>query len=275
MPDLKSLLDNLNINTTTGNVNNQLPTNQSVAQNFLKNIGALDLLTKNPVYSGEANTGISNQNFDPRRTEWNKEVSNTGFQNWYNTFRQSWKDMKIASEIGKMNLDAGSFGQGVLFGLNQSVEEIVDNYPSELSKLDTLREQGVINDNEYNNRLSKLQRNFNEAQTIYNKSLEKIAELESEKSDFVVSKSFAAKTQRAMQKGDDLGFVENMSYAMPQVLGSSASLMIPQMAAAFGTGFAKSAATTVASTLGVGTKAAPVIGTLVGLGSALATLVWG
>lgn len=154
------------------------------------------------------------------------------------------------------------------FGKLDDYQEIVDNAPDEIAKLESAKASGELDEDTYRARLFEINSDVAEAKSKVSEYEEDVLGQEKEISKEPVSKRYQLKSQITQAAGSSAGTWDSFRYTLPETAGSSASLMGQQLAATFGGGVAKNL---IAA--GLGALAPEPIATKIAAGTALATAV--
>lgn len=158
-----------------------------------------------------------------------KEITNGYLRNAWNSFKQGIDQIQIATGFGKFNYSM----------LGDSAADILDKYPDNLKDLNDQLSKGIIDQGEFSKQKSNLDANYQNALQEKAKFDRLKVENELEIKNEPVSKEFQFKSWLTQQAGDQGSTWDKIFYSMPQVVGSSASLMGPQLLATFGTNISK------------------------------------
>jgi hypothetical protein len=209
----------------------------------------------NPKYN---TTDMSSINVDD-------EALNSTWTNAWNNFKQGIDSIQIATEFGKMNLN-GVFGDAPY--------KILDEYDKNKATLDNLRDKGKLSAEQYNSQLEELDKNRENARRSVGKSFADIRANEVEIANEPVAKDYKIKSYLTQLQGDQSSLSDRFVYTMPQVLGSSMSLVAPQIAATFGSNITKAVIETAAASLfteGIATA----VGVIGAIGMSVAEVAYG
>jgi Trp operon repressor len=182
------------------------------------------------------------------------DISQDELTSAVNSFRRGIDQTQISNYQGKLD----------------SHQEIIDNNVRKQKKLIDLYNTKQIDKLELEIELQKINKENNEASKQISKYNSDINDNKLEMEDEYVSKIYQMKEALVQAKGGDAGLWESIAYTMPSTLGSSASLAGQTLAATFGTGLIKKAATSLATGLvggpvGEGLAIAATVGTTIGL----------
>ena len=237
-----SLLDNLrsgNVNTTFSYDPNKLP------------------FDPNPKY----NTSDTNY------INVGKQATIGGWNDWWNDLYRSIDEIQIATSKGKLEYDWD----------NLAPNAVIDEFPDRMKDLDSKLKTGRISPDAYEREKTRLTSNLNKAYQDRSSLLQDIQENEQERDDNVISAERALNKLRVQNEGVDASNTDKFLYSLPSLIGGSASLMIPQMAATFAANFARTAATTAALEAfpGIGTVGQGIISTTAGIAAAIGPVLYG
>lgn len=234
MPDNDSLKDLLSVlgvsKPTTGTLTNTSNEYQpDTLGSFLSGVKPPDyhLTTDSNLPIGAPNPKYNTTDFS--RINVDQEVFNNTADDMWNSFKRGIDSIQIATTQGKLNYSP--FGDAAM--------EIVDNYPDQLKALNKQKEQGIISEVEYQAKLSSLEHDLSIAKEKVRKGEEDIKENEEEIKNEPVSKEYEFKNWLAQSQGDAASIIDKLTYSFPNLAGSSMSLMIPQLAATFGSNLTK------------------------------------
>lgn len=209
----------------------------------------------------DLNVGYNPQGYDLDRVENLRELSQSTFTNAFNSLRRGWIETLKGEEFGRL----------VYNPFYDSIEATIDEYPDKIRELDNRLTSDKITPDQYQQEKAQLDQDYSIAQKEYQESYNEINDYKRRLSNIVVSPSYTERQQRLNMMGDDAPFVDNLKYAFPEQMGSSMSLMLPQMAAAFGAQFARTAITSLAVPI-VGEVAAVPVGVIGGAIAVVGTL---
>lgn len=236
------LLDNLksgNINTTFSYDLNKLP------------------LTPNPQYNTSNMTYINVGD----------QATIGGWNDWWNDLYRSIDDIQIATSKGKLEYDWNGLAPNA----------IIDEFPDRMKSLNEKLASGKISPEAYEVEKARLDNNLSKAYEDRAKLLQDINENEQERDDNIISAERALNKIRVQNEGTEASNVDKFLYSLPSLLGGSASLMVPQMAATFAANFARTAVSTAALEAfpGIGTIGQGVISTVAGVAAAVGPILYG
>lgn len=153
-----------------------------------------------------------------------EEITNSNFRNAWNSFKRGWDESQISTAFGKFAYSP----------VGDSYEALLDNYPDQKDDLEDQLKKGIINAKEYGEQLSSLE-------SAYQKAYSKKAEYErykkeneAEIADSTISKEYLYNSMLVQASGDEASISDRLKYTMAGTIGSSASLILPQLAATFG-----------------------------------------
>jgi hypothetical protein len=224
-----------------------------------------------PIFQpGDINTS------DLSRINIDAEVTNSDLDNAWNSFKRGIDNIQIATIHGKLNY--GSGGTGALHNpFGDAPYEIVDNYGPAKAALEQRLSLGDITQAEFDAEMTSLNTAYSQAQELIASGKADIASNEREIENEPVNKGYEAMNQLVQQQGDQAGFFDKMKYSMPNIMGSSASLMLPQLAATFGNNISK-ALLRSSVTYALGPEAgvpANVIATIGATALSIGEILWG
>lgn len=252
--------------TFATNVGNPQKPNQ--LDELIKSLNPINdpTISSNPATRGIGPDGVYNTS-DFSTINIDKEVTNSTFRNMWNSFKRGIDEIQIATSLGKF--EYSPFGE--------ADAEIIDNYPDQKADLDTQLQRGLIDAGEYARQIESLDSSYQKALDARSQVQRDIEANQLEIENEPVSKDYNYKNYLIQQAGDKGSFWDKTIYSMPQVIGSSAALMVPQLAATFGSNITKalirsSAAYVLGPEAGV---PANVIGTVGAIGVSVAELLWG
>lgn len=223
-------------------------------------------VSTNPLTTPVAPTGVYNTS-DFSKINVDQEVTNTTFRNMWNSFKRGIDEIQVSTAQGKF--EYSPFGD--------SAGQIIDNYPDQKQDLDTQLQRGLIDEGEYTRQIQSLNTSYQNALSAKSDMDRTVAANEVEIQQEPVSKEYQYRNWLTQQSGSEAPTWDKLIYSMPQVLGSSASLLVPQLAATFGSNITKallrsSISYVAGPEVGVPANAIATIGAI---GISLAEIAWG
>lgn len=236
---MPSQLDNLiaNLEPITGSATtdpvNPFSPKQTTTSQLDQLISTLQPIADPHVSLNSATTPIAPQGTyntaDLSKINIDAEVTNSLLRNMWNSFKRGIDEIQISTAQGKFEYSP----------IGDSSAEIIDNYPDQKQDLDTQLERGLIDQGEHDRQLSSLNSSYQSALNHRAEVANKVASNQEEINNEPVSKEYQYKNWLTQTSGDQASFWDKSIYSMPQVMGSSASLMVPQLAATFGSNLTK------------------------------------
>lgn len=168
------------------------------------------------------------------------EITNGWWSNAYNSFRKGYLETQLSNIRGKLEVSAPLL-EGFGFNVYDGPSAIIDSYPDDIKDLDNRFANGELNEVDYNLQKNKLDQVYSDAQKQYNELKSEESKIEStlNSGNYPISKNYLMSQANVQAKGDQASIIDKFLYSAPNTLGSSASLLLPQLAATFGSQLTK------------------------------------
>lgn len=160
------------------------------------------------------------------------EATDSWFKNTYNDFWQSYYTTQLNTIQGKE--EAGDAWLPMPWTALEGPQAVIDLYPDRIADLDADLKEGRINDAQYSDMRLNLDKSRSDAERQMVEYKQKEGELKDKIADTHVSKRFKLEQAKINQMGDAASTWDRMYYSTGNMIGSSASLMLPNFLATFG-----------------------------------------
>lgn len=204
---------------------------------------------------------------DVSRIDKDQEALQGWFGNAWNAFKRGIDETQKGTAQGKMEYSM----------LGDGPAHIVDTYPDQLAALDGQLARGVLTQGQYDAEKASLDHSYENAQKDVAEYQKEIDDNDVEISKEPVSKKYLWKQAMTQAAGDSAGLIDKLLYTAPNMIGSSAGLMVPQLLATFGNNVTKALIRSAASELAGPEIGVPVqaIATVGALATSVAEIMYG
>ncbi len=160
------------------------------------------------------------------------EASDSWFKNTYNDFLSSYYTTQLNTIQGKE--EAGDAWLPTPWSKLEGPQAVLDLYVDRIADLDKDRSEGRIDDAQYNDMRQNLEKTKADAERQMVDYKRQEGELQGKIDNTHVSKKFKLEQALVNQQGDAASTWDRMYYSTGNMVGSSASLMLPNFLATFG-----------------------------------------